>query len=679
VASRRSGQTGASTNATPNTAGETTDAIITGSASDGADETTGAAKASRAKTAGKAAKAAKRSDGASATSAGAESAAATPASAYATALRTVSCGELTAQNLGQRVIMTGWVGHRRDYGKLIFIDLRDRYGLTQVVVDPERGPDAAVAHAIARDVRLEYVLRVAGVVKRRLPGSENTKLATGEIEVEATQIELLNAAKPVPFPIADTVTADENIRLRYRYLDLRRDSMRNNIVLRHRAVKFIRDYMDERGFVEVETPILTKSTPEGARDYLVPSRIYPGEFYALPQAPQQFKQLLMVAGLDRYFQIARCFRDEDLRSDRQPEFTQLDVEMSFVAEPDVMNLIEGMLIDLVHRTTGKRIKQTPFPHISYDEAMRRYGVDRPDMRFDLPLTELGDLARLGSFQVFHSALDNGGMVKGIRAPGLAMATRKEIDALTEFAKTLGAKGLVTHALQPEGAKGPLTRFMSADELGQIVAALGGETGDLLLFVADSAKVCNDVLWRLRIRLGEQLGLIDPNEMSLCWVVDFPLLETIEDDGKQRYHATHNPFSGMQPGQEELLATEPLKVIARQYDIVCNGYEIGGGSIRINKSDLQRQIFRLLGLSEEQIDEQFGHMLEAFEYGAPPHGGIALGIDRLVMLLADGETIRDVTAFPKMQTGQDALMRAPSPVTDEQLRELHLAIRPEEKK
>ncbi len=631
------------------------------------------AKTASAKTNGKAARAAKSNDG------GASASTAQP-SAYATAWRTVTCGELTAANVGQRVVLTGWVGRRRDYGKLIFIDLRDRYGLTQVVVDPERGAEAAAAHAIARDVRLEYVLRVEGVVSRRLPGSENKDLATGEIEVEARSIEVLNAAKPVPFPIADDrVTADENIRLRYRYLDLRRDNMRDNIVLRHRAVKFIRDYMDARGFVEVETPILTKSTPEGARDYLVPSRIYPGEFYALPQAPQQFKQLLMVAGLDRYFQIARCFRDEDLRSDRQPEFTQLDVEMSFVAEQDVMGLIEGMLIDLIHTTTDKRIKQTPFPHIGYEEAMRRYGIDRPDMRFDLPLVELGELARLGSFQVFHSALENGDMVKGIRAPGMAMATRKEIDALTDFAKTLGAKGLVTHALQPEGAKGPLTRFMSEDEQAQIVAAMGGETGDLLLFVADSAKVCNDVLWRMRIRLAEQLGLIDPNEMALCWVVDFPLLEIVEDNGKQRYHATHNPFSGMQPGQEELLASEPLKVIARQYDIVCNGYEIGGGSVRINKADLQRQIFRLLGLSEEQIDEQFGHMLEAFEYGAPPHGGIALGIDRLVMLLADGETIRDVTAFPKMQTGQDALMRAPSPVTDEQLRELHLAIRPEEKK
>ncbi|HLY31750.1 MAG TPA: aspartate--tRNA ligase, partial [Ktedonobacterales bacterium] len=480
-----------------------------------------------------------------------------PASHLATALRSVTCGELTTRNLGQTVVLTGWVAHRRDYGKLIFIDLRDRYGLTQVVIDPERSPEAAVAHALATDVRLEYVLRVEGVVVKRLPGKENPALATGEIEVEARQIEVLNAAKTTPFLIADHVTADEAVRLRYRYLDLRRDTMRRNIVLRHQAVKFIRDYMDERGFVEVETPILTKSTPEGARDYLVPSRIYPGEFYALPQAPQQFKQLLMVAGLDRYFQIARCFRDEDLRSDRQPEFTQLDVEMSFVAEPDVMNLIEGLLVALIQKTTTKRIKQTPFPHISYAEAMRRYGIDRPDLRFDLPLVELGDLARLGTFKVFHDALDNGGMVKGVRAPGMAGATRKELDSLTEFAKSLGAKGLVTLALPSEGPRSPLTKFMSEAELGQIITAMRGETGDLLLFVADSAKVCNDVLWRLRVRLGEQLNLIDPTEMSLCWVVDFPLLEVIEEEGKTRYHATHNPFSGMQPGQEALLASDPI--------------------------------------------------------------------------------------------------------------------------
>jgi aspartyl-tRNA synthetase len=581
---------------------------------------------------------------------------------------------LTAADVGRSVILTGWVGHRRDHGKLIFIDLRDRYGITQVVIDPDRTPESAAAHEIAEDVRLEYVLRVEGVVVRRLAGKENPALTTGDIEVEAQKIEVLNPAKVTPFPIADHVSAEEALRLRYRYLDMRRDSIRANVELRHRAIKFIRDYMDSRDFVEVETPILTKSTPEGARDYLVPSRLYPGEFYALPQAPQQFKQLLMVAGIDRYFQIARCFRDEDLRADRQPEFTQLDVEMSFVAEEDVMGLIETMLIELIQATTNKGIQQIPFPHITFADAMEKYGVDRPDLRFDLPLTTVSDLAAAGSFQVFQGALAAGGIVKGLRVPGLAGATRRELDELIEFSKTLGAKGLVTLALQAEGPKSPLTRFMSEAELGAIVERMGGQTGDLLLFVADSEKVANDVLWRLRVRMGERLGLIDPEVMSLCWVVDFPLLEEIEEDGKVRYHATHNPFSGMQPGQEALLESEPLKVIARQYDIIANGYEIGGGSIRINVPDLQRRIFQLLGLSDEQITEQFGHMLEAFEYGAPPHGGIALGIDRLVMLLAGAETIRDVTAFPKNQGGQDLLMRAPSEVTEDQLRELHLRLR-----
>jgi aspartyl-tRNA synthetase len=598
-------------------------------------------------------------------------------SRLATALRTVTCGELTAANVGAEVTLAGWVAHRRDHGELIFIDLRDRYGLTQIVFDSQANP---AAHAIASEARLEYALRVTGVVRRRLPGKENPALTTGEIEVEAQSVEVLNPSKTVPFPIADHVSAAEELRLRYRYLDIRRDTMRKNIELRHRAVKFIRDYMDERGFLEVETPILTKSTPEGARDYLVPSRLYPGEFYALPQAPQQFKQLLMVAGIDRYFQIARCFRDEDLRSDRQPEFTQLDVEMSFVAEQDVMGLIEELLIELIQKTTSKRIQQIPFPHISFADAMETYGIDRPDLRFGLPLRTLpAELARQGSFKVFHDALAKGGMVKGLRVPGMASATRKELDELTEFAKTLGAKGLVTLALLPEGPRSPLTKFMSESELGAVLTHMEAVEGDLVLFVADSEKVCNDVLWRLRIRMGERLGLIDPDVMSLCWVVDFPLLEVIEEDGKQRYHATHNPFSGMRAGDEPLLDTDPLKVTARQYDIICNGYEIGGGSIRINIPELQHKVFELLGLSEEQINEQFGHILEAFEYGAPPHGGIALGIDRLVMLLADGETIRDVTAFPKMQNGQDALMRAPSPVTEEQLRELSLAVRVEEKK
>jgi aspartyl-tRNA synthetase len=588
-----------------------------------------------------------------------------------TTLRTVTCGELTAAHVGQQVALTGWVNRRRDHGKLIFLDLRDRYGVTQIIFDPERGPGAREAHEIAESVRSEYVLRVEGKVERRLAGSENPDLSTGEVEIVPTAVQVLNPARQTPFVIADQSSVDEMLRLKYRYLDLRRPAIRDNIVLRHRVVKLIRDYMDERGFLEIETPILTKSTPEGARDYLVPSRLYTGKFYALPQAPQQFKQLLMVAGLDRYFQIARCFRDEDQRSDRQPEFTQLDVEMSFVSEPDVMGLIEGLLIDLIEQTTQKRIQQQPFPHLTYTEVMDRYGTDHPDIRFGLPLVEVSDLAKESGFRVFAEVVRSGGMVKGLRLPGAASYTRKEVDELTEAARVLGAKGLVTVALGADGIRSPLTKAVSESELHAIIQRLEGQTGDLLLFVADSAKVCNDVLSRLRVRLGERLGLIPKDVMGLCWVIDFPLLEWNEDEG--RYQAEHNPFSGMQAGDEPLLETEPLKVRARQYDVICNGYEIGGGSIRINQAELQRQVFRLLGLSDEQIQEQFGHMLEAFEYGAPPHGGIALGLDRLVMLLADEDSIRDVIAFPKTQSAQDLLMQAPSTVSPEQLRDLHLRI------
>ncbi len=600
----------------------------------------------------------------------------TLASPRATALRDCTCGELRVADVGREVSLCGWVNKQRDHGKIVFIDLRDRYGVTQIVIDPDRLPKDSEILTKASEIRSEFTLMIRGVVAKRDPQTVNLNMETGEIEIIATDITLYNTSKPVPFPITDAISSDESVRMKYRYLDIRRPVMRSRLELRHKIELYIRTYLDARDFIEVETPILTKSTPEGARDYLVPSRVWPGQFYALPQAPQQFKQLLMVAALDRYFQIARCFRDEDLRGDRQPEFTQLDLEMSFAAESDVMHLIETLLIEITQKFSSKKIQQIPFPHISFSDAMEQYGIDRPDIRFDLRLRLLGDLAQLGDFKVFKDAVASGGMVKGLRLPGQASMTRKEIDEVTEFARNLGAKGLISYAIQQDGAiKSPLTKAMSESELHKITEHMQGAPGDMIFFVADSEKVCNDVLWRLRIHMGEKLDLIDHEVSAFCWVVDFPMFEIIEENGQQRYHAVHNPFSGVKHGHEQLFETDPLAARARQYDIVMDGFEIGGGSIRIHKSETQKRVFQLLGLNDEQIAEQFGHMLEAFDFGAPPHGGIALGIDRIIMLLAGAENIREVMAFPKNANAQDLLMRAPSLVDETQLDELSLKVKP----
>jgi aspartyl-tRNA synthetase len=583
-------------------------------------------------------------------------------------MKTHNCGDLRVTHAGERVVLAGWVHRRRDHGGLIFVDLRDRSGIVQVVFNPATSP---TAHAIADQVRVEYVMKLSGVVQKRPTGLVNPKLATGEIEVIAEQAEILNPAKTPPFYINEDVEVDETLRLKYRYLDLRRERMRDNLILRHKVVKFIRDYLDAQGFIEVETPILIKSTPEGARDYVVPSRLYPGKFYALPQSPQQLKQLLMVAGVERYFQIARCFRDEDQRADRQPEFTQLDLEMSFVDREDIIQLIEGLFIALVENVTDKKILQKPFPRFSYPEAMARFGTDKPDLRFGLELVDISDIARETEFSIFRSAVEHGGQVKALRAPGCARYTRKQLDELTDFAKYHGAKGLVTLALEHNGIKSPVARFVSDGQLAAICQRLEAQEGDLLLLVADTPAVTTEVLGRLRVEIGNRLGLMDKNTLAFCWVVDFPLLEWNVEEG--RWEAVHHPFTAPLDEDLPLLTSDPGKARAKAYDIVCNGYEVGGGSIRIHRRDIQEAMFRALSLSPEDTQEKFGHMLEAFEYGAPPHGGIASGIDRVVMILADEESIREVIAFPKTQSAIDLMTNAPSPISERQLRELHLRI------
>jgi aspartyl-tRNA synthetase len=584
--------------------------------------------------------------------------------------KTHTCGELRASHAGQTVTLAGWVNRRRDHGGVTFLDLRDRFGLTQMVANPGLSPESDQAVA---DLRSEWVVQIEGRVQERPDGMKNPNMSTGDIEVVATQVRVLNPSKTPPLYISkDDEEVDENLRLKYRYLDLRRERMKRNMELRHEVVLFMRKYLSERGFLEIETPILFKTTPEGARDYLVPSRLHPGQFYALPQSPQQLKQLLMVAGMERYFQIARCFRDEDLRGDRQPEFTQLDLEMSFVERDDVLELVEGLFTEMLPAVAPhKRLISSPWPKLTYAEAVERFGSDKPDLRFGMELVDLSGLLKTSEFMVFKSALEAGGVVKAIVAPGCAGYTRREVDELAELAKSLGGKGLATLAETAEGPKGTAAKFLKPEEVQSILAHTGAQQGDLVLFAADQKAIVHKVLGGLRVHFRDRLNLADKDVMGFTWVVDFPMFEWKEDE--QKWDAAHHAFTMPQMEHLDEFDQDPGAILSDAYDMVCNGYEMASGSIRIHRRDIQSKVFSLLGIGEEEAQRKFGHMLEAFEYGAPPHGGMAPGIDRLVMLLADEPNIREVIPFPKNQAARDVMADAPSLPDAGQLKELHVKV------
>jgi len=579
----------------------------------------------------------------------------------------VSCGALGADDVDRDVELAGWVHRRRDHGGLIFIDLRDRDGITQITFDPA---DAAT-FKVAETLRGEFVVRVRGRVRRRPDGTQNPKLATGAIEVPVAHLEVLARAETPPFVVSAEDDVDENVRLKYRYLDLRRPRMQSNLTLRHRIIKTMRDYFDAHEFIEVETPILIKSTPEGARDYLVPSRVHAGTFYALPQSPQILKQILMIGGIGRYMQIARCFRDEDPRADRQPEFTQIDVEMSFVGQDDVIAMMEGCVRDVWHRALGHTIGEVP--QFTFHEAMRRYGSDKPDLRFGLELIDVAELFRGSDFQLFHTLAETAGnRVIALRYPGGASLSRRDFDALIEVAKSHGAKGLAYITLTADGARGPIVKFLGDATVAALRAETMSETGDAILFIGERAREASELAGKMRLEVGERLGLRDPAAFRFCWVRGFPLFERAAEGGEITF--SHHPFTAPAPGQEALFERDPLGVTAQHYDLVLNGYELGSGSIRNHDPVFQRKVFHRLGLSDEQIDDRFGFFLEALRYGAPPHGGMALGIDRLVMLACGTTNIRDVIAFPKNQSARDVMMDAPASVPDAALRDLHLALR-----